>query len=89
MPLKYLEKCFKNVGLINDGTNFMIDTAHTNSCLSHIQYLDKMSVSSMRYISWTLPCDVFITYTTLFLGYLMESDMVEYWDGRTYNLMGN
>ena len=50
----------------------MIDTIRINSCVSRGQYSDKMHSSTGRYIEWTLPCGLSVTFSPIFLGRIFE-----------------
>ena len=77
----------KDVGLLNDGKDFVTDTVRKNSCLSRGQYSDKMKTSAARFVAWILPCGLSVTYTPLFAGRVSEKAMVKFWGGSTYEFL--
>ena len=83
MPAEYYARGLDNVALLNDGKDFVTDTVRINSCVSRGQYSDKMKASAARFIAWTLPCGLSVTYSPLFLGRISEKSIVEYWGGTT------
>jgi 5'-3' exonuclease len=84
MPQEYIDLGLSDVGLLNDGKDFVTDTVRLNSCISRGQYSDKMKSSAARFIAWILPCGLSVTYTPLFLGRVSEKALVRYWGGTTY-----
>ena len=87
MPTEYVVRGLDNVALLNDGKDFVTDTIRINSCVSRGQYSDKMKTSAARYVAWTLPCGLSVTYSPLFLGRISEKAVVEYWGGSTSNFL--
>ena len=83
MPEEYFIRGLDMVALLNDGKDFVTDTVRINSCISRGQYSDKMKSSAGRFIAWTLPCGLSVTYSPLFLGRISEKAIVEYWGGTT------
>ena len=61
----------------------LTDTECINSCVLRGQYSDKMKSSTARYVAWTLPCGLSVTYSPLFLGRISVKAIVEYWGGGT------
>eukprot|EP00956_Cyclotella_meneghiniana_P000217 scaffold276_cov47-Cyclotella_meneghiniana.AAC.8 len=84
MPEEYFIRGLDMVALLNDGKDFVTDTVRINSCISRGQYSDKMKSSAGRFIAWTLPCGLSVTYSPLFLGRISEKAIVEYWGGTTW-----
>ena len=87
MPVEYVIRGLDHVALLNDGKDFVTDTIRINSCVSRGQYSDKMKTSAARYVAWTLPCGLSVTYSPLFLGRISEKAIVEYWGGGTSNFL--
>ena len=89
MPIEYVNviRGLDHVALLNDGKDFVTDTIRINSCVSRGQYSDKMKTSAARYVAWTLPCGLSVTYSPLFLGRISEKAIVEYWGGGTSNFL--
>ena len=77
----------EDVGMLNDGKDFVTDTVRKNSCLSRGQYSDKMKTSAARFVAWILPCGLSVTYSPLFVGRVSEKAMVKFWGGSTYEFL--
>ena len=64
MPVEYVVWGLENVALLKDGKDFVADAVRINLCVSRGQYSDKIESSTARYVAWTLPCGLSVTYSS-------------------------
>ena len=87
-PQSYIDLDLRKVGAILDGKDFYSDTVRGNRTISTVQQRNKLGKSSIRILTWSLPCGLNFEHTDTFFARPTEKKLNFIWgsNGRLKNI---